>query len=64
MTDAWFDEYLYQIVVPKDMLSPELRAVVDTDKVSILLKEVRQERSRADRRDELLVYKDLEPCTL
>lgn len=33
MTDAWFDEYMYQIIVKKSDLSPELKAVMDTDPV-------------------------------
>lgn len=33
MTDKWFDEFLYQIVVPKSMLSEDLVRVVDEDHV-------------------------------
>jgi hypothetical protein len=33
MTDEWFNEFLYQIVVPKSMLSEDLVRVVDEDEV-------------------------------
>jgi len=33
MTDRWFDEYLYEVMVSKKMLSPELLEVLDTEPV-------------------------------
>jgi len=33
MTDGWFDEYLYQIVAPKSMLSDELKRVITQDDI-------------------------------
>ena len=33
MTDAWFDEYRYEVTVHKKYLSVELRAVLDTDPI-------------------------------
>ena len=36
MTGAWFSEYMYQIAVKKSSLSAELKALVDTDDVTVL----------------------------
>ncbi len=33
MTDEWFNEYLYEVVVSKEYLSPELLPVLDTEPV-------------------------------
>lgn len=33
MTDRWFDEYLYEVTVSKEYLSPELLEVLDTEPV-------------------------------
>jgi len=35
MTDAWFDEYVYEVVVEKARLSPELQAVLETDPIPL-----------------------------
>ncbi|HSV73607.1 MAG TPA: C1 family peptidase [Chthonomonadales bacterium] len=35
MTDAWFDEYVYEVVVEKARLAPELRAVLETDPIPL-----------------------------
>jgi bleomycin hydrolase len=35
MMDKWFDDYLYEIVVLKDYLSPELIEVLKTDPVEL-----------------------------
>ncbi len=37
MSDAWFDEYLYEVVVSKSTLSPELLAVLETKPVELPL---------------------------
>ena len=36
MTDRWFDEYLYEVVVSKRYVAPELLAVLDTEPVVLL----------------------------
>ena len=33
MSDKWFDEYLYEVMVSKKFLSPELRKVIDTEPI-------------------------------
>jgi bleomycin hydrolase len=35
MTDGWFDEYNYEVVVDRKYLSPDLLAVLDTDPVAL-----------------------------
>jgi bleomycin hydrolase len=35
MTDAWFDEYNYEVVVEKQYLAPELLAVLETEPVRL-----------------------------
>jgi bleomycin hydrolase len=35
MTDRWFDEYNYEVVVEKKYLSPELLALLETDPVGL-----------------------------
>ncbi len=35
MSDAWFDEYLYQVVVNKKYLTDAQRAVIDTDVIEL-----------------------------
>ncbi len=37
MSDAWFDEYLYEVVVSKSKLPPELLAVLDTEPIELPL---------------------------
>lgn len=36
LSDAWFDEYVYQVVVDKKYLSPEERETYDTEKPTVL----------------------------
>jgi bleomycin hydrolase len=31
MMDEWFDEYVYEVVVRKEYLSPELVKILDTE---------------------------------
>jgi bleomycin hydrolase len=33
MIDEWFNEYLYEVVVRKEYLSPELLKILDTEPV-------------------------------
>jgi bleomycin hydrolase len=33
MMDEWFDEYLYEVVVRKEYLSPELLKILDTEPI-------------------------------
>jgi bleomycin hydrolase len=33
MTDAWFDEYMYEVTVNKEYLTSELLAVLETEPV-------------------------------
>ena len=35
MSDAWFSEYLYQIVVPKKYLTPEMLAAYNTEPIAL-----------------------------
>jgi bleomycin hydrolase len=35
MTDRWFDEYNYEVVVDRKYLSPDLLAVLDTKPVEL-----------------------------
>ena len=35
MTDAWFDEYNYEVAVEKKYLSRELLALLDTEAITL-----------------------------
>ena len=35
MSDAWFEQFLYQVVVRKDLLAPELRAALDAPPIEL-----------------------------
>jgi bleomycin hydrolase len=37
MMDEWFDEYLFEVVVRKEYLSPELVKILDTEPVVLSL---------------------------
>jgi bleomycin hydrolase len=37
MMDEWFDEYLYEVVVRKEYLSPELLKILDSEPVVLSL---------------------------
>jgi aminopeptidase C len=37
MMDEWFDQYLYEIVVREECLSPELLSILDTQPVVLSL---------------------------
>ena len=37
MMDEWFEEYLYEVVVRKEYLSPELLKILDTEPVVLSL---------------------------
>jgi bleomycin hydrolase len=33
MNDSWFDEYLFEVAVPRDLLSPELRSALEAEPI-------------------------------
>ena len=35
MADRWFDEYMYEVVVEKRFVAPELLALLDTEPVHL-----------------------------
>ena len=35
MTDAWFDQYLYQIAVGRDQLAPDVAAVLEQEPIML-----------------------------
>lgn len=35
MTDTWFDEYVFQVVVPKQLASPEFVKVLSTKAIAL-----------------------------
>lgn len=35
MTDSWFDEYVFQVVVPRQLATPELVKVLDTEAIAL-----------------------------
>lgn len=34
MTDSWFDEYVFQVVVPRQLAAPELVKVLDSEPIA------------------------------
>lgn len=35
MTDTWFDEYVFQVVIPKQLAAPELAKVLETEAIAL-----------------------------
>ena len=35
MTDAWFDQFNYEVVVEKQYVAPELLALLDTEPIGL-----------------------------
>jgi bleomycin hydrolase len=35
MTDSWFDEYVFQVVVPRQLASPSLVKVLDMEPITL-----------------------------